>query len=162
MAAADFGKPAAITLYSLPQNAPLSSFEPPREHGTVPRWLRALLPEFKPAIEGDIGPRLIFVGVATLIAHALVFYRLHRRMLTEKMLRRAESELALPEMGHHEALLERALELATQADTSGGKYGVRFTFSRPCPYCISTISRPPSSVIVMRVLSGVRLRRAYA
>lgn len=112
----------AITLYSLPRNAALSPWAPSREPSAMPRWLRALLPEPSAVAQAEATPRLLFVGAAAVSAHALVFARLHRRMITEQMLRRAESMLNLPETagGVHDALARRAFELAIEASGPEG------------------------------------------
>ena len=105
----------ALTLYSLPKNTPLSAWAPSRAPSALPRWLRALLPEPSAVAQADNTPRLIAVGAMAISAHLLVFVMLHRRMITEQMLRRAETMLTLPETPTHAALADRAFELATSA-----------------------------------------------
>ena len=109
------GSNATTVLYSLPPNAKLSSWAPSREPSALPRWLRALLPEPSAVTENEASPRLLVVGAFAIAAHAFVFGRLHRRMINEKMLRRAETMLTLPESSTHEALAQRAFEIAAEA-----------------------------------------------
>lgn len=106
---------SALTLYSLPKNTPLSAWAPSRAPSVLPRWLRSLLPEPTAVAQADNTPRLIAVGVMAISAHILVFVMLHRRMITEQMLRRAETMLTLPETPTHDALAGRAFEIATSA-----------------------------------------------
>ena len=110
---------ASLTLYSLPRNAPLSPWAPSREPSVLPRWLRALLPEPSAVVLSETTPRLILVGVITISAHAFVFGILHRRMITERMLRRTETMLTLPETTTHAALAHRAIEIAAESETGG-------------------------------------------
>ena len=121
----------ALTLYSLPRNAPLSSWAPSREPSSLPRWLRALLPEPSAVAQAEVTPRLFFVGAAAISAHAVVFVLLHRKMATEQMLRRAETMLTLPETSAHVALTGRAFEIA--ADAAGPELAKRIVRSEGAP-----------------------------
>lgn len=108
--------PAVTVLYSLPANAPLLSWAPEREPSLwAPRWLSALFPNPQAALQAEVAPRLILTGFVAVFAHAIVFARLHKRMITEKMLQRAETLLTLPETPTHNVLANRAFDLAAQA-----------------------------------------------
>jgi len=102
-------------LYSLPCNTSLSPWAPSRAPSLLPRWLRSFLPEPAGVVHSEASPRLLAVGVMVICAHATVFGMLHRRMINEKMFRRAEQLLALPDTVTHNALARRALEIAVEA-----------------------------------------------
>jgi hypothetical protein len=112
-------------LYSLPPNAPLSPWAPSRSPSASPRWLRALLPEPQGVVQSELTPRLILVGACTVALHAIVFGVLHKKMLNEKMLRRAETMLTLPETPAHTALATRAMELVAEVAPDGARKMVR-------------------------------------
>lgn len=121
----------ALTLYSLPRNAPLSPWAPSRAPSVLPRWLRALLPEPSAVAQAEAAPRLVACGFIVFTAHAVAFSRLHRKMVTEQMLRRAETVLALPDSPIHAALATRAVELA--AESAGPDVGQRLVRSAGAP-----------------------------
>lgn len=110
---------SSIVLYSLPRTVPLSVWAPSREPSALPRWLRALLPEPSAVANADATPQLLFVGVFAIAAHAAVFGMLHRRAVNERMLRRAETMLTLPESTTYATLATRALEIAAQSGARG-------------------------------------------
>lgn len=105
----------SLTLYSLPSRIELSPWAPSREPSRLPHWLRALLPEPSGVTQSEAFPRVALVAGASILMHFVVFMRLHRRLVTEKALRRAEELLALPETPTLKALYARAIELAQQA-----------------------------------------------
>jgi hypothetical protein len=108
-----------VTLYSLPKHVPLSVWAPSREPSRLPHWLRAMLPEPSAITQSESFPRLVLVAVVSVSLHFFAFMALHKRMVAEKALRRAESLLALPETPTLQALTERALQLAGRAKGMG-------------------------------------------
>jgi hypothetical protein len=76
-------------------------------------------------VQSELTPRLILVGACTVALHAIVFGVLHKKMLNEKMLRRAETMLTLPETPAHTALATRAMELVAEVAPDGARKMVR-------------------------------------
>lgn len=114
-ASADGARPRSVTLYSLPAQLPLTAWAPSREPSRFPHWLRGLLPEPTAALDSEAWPRLVGVASISIALHFVAFLMLHRKMVAERALRRAESLLALPETPTIKALATRAMELAQAA-----------------------------------------------